>query len=164
MIYSHMYAGMFMVRSQEMHCICNYLYFKGLLYRSDKEYTQAIKCYRSALRYEKVPCYWMLLIIAYQYHKENLQIMRDLSLLQIQMRDMEGYKVKRLIILIPKETKSYFFRKQDILFCSYDPSKGSHGSGWLKRVTILFVQILCYIVGMLSRCIYRNNTMKLSVS
>lgn len=32
--------------------ICWHVY--GLLYRSDKDYTQAIKCYRSALRFDKV--------------------------------------------------------------------------------------------------------------
>eukprot|EP00039_Didymoeca_costata_P007273 m.97972 g.97972 ORF g.97972 m.97972 type:complete len:837 (+) comp13620_c0_seq3:102-2612(+) len=71
--------------------VCWHVY--GLLYRSDKEYTQAIKCYRSALRYEK----------------ENLQIMRDLSLLQIQMRDMEGYKETRhsLLLIRPQQRQSW---------------------------------------------------------
>ena len=27
-------------------------------------------------------------------HQENIQIMRDLSLLQVQMRDLEGYRVR----------------------------------------------------------------------
>lgn len=49
----------------------------GLLQRSDKKYDEAIKCYRNALKWDK----------------DNLQILRDLSLLQIQMRDLEGYKV-----------------------------------------------------------------------
>jgi tetratricopeptide (TPR) repeat protein len=49
----------------------------GLLQRSDKQYEEAIKCYRNALRWDK----------------DNIQILRDLSLLQIQMRDLEGYKV-----------------------------------------------------------------------
>lgn len=48
----------------------------GLLQRSDKKYDEAIKCYRNALKWDK----------------DNLQILRDLSLLQIQMRDLEGYK------------------------------------------------------------------------
>ncbi len=43
----------------------------GLLQRSDKKYDEAIKCYRNALKWDK----------------DNLQILRDLSLLQIQMRD-----------------------------------------------------------------------------
>lgn len=49
----------------------------GLLQRSDKKYDEAIKCYRNALKWDK----------------DNLQILRDLSLLQIQMRDLEGYRV-----------------------------------------------------------------------
>jgi peptide alpha-N-acetyltransferase len=47
------------------------------LQRSDKKYDEAIKCYRNALKWDP----------------ENIQILRDLSLLQIQMRDLEGYKV-----------------------------------------------------------------------
>lgn len=50
----------------------------GLLQRSDKKYDEAIKCYRNALKWDK----------------DNLQILRDLSLLQIQMRDLEGYRVR----------------------------------------------------------------------
>lgn len=49
----------------------------GLLQRSDKKYDEAIKCYRNALKWDK----------------DNLHILRDLSLLQIQMRDLEGYRV-----------------------------------------------------------------------
>ena len=48
--------------------------------RSDKQYEEAIKCYRNALKWDK----------------DNMQILRDLSLLQIQMRDLEGYKVIEL--------------------------------------------------------------------
>lgn len=55
--------------------VCWHVY--GLLQRSDKQYEEAIKCYRNALRWDK----------------DNIQILRDLSLLQIQMRDLEGYKV-----------------------------------------------------------------------
>merc|ERR1712185_6007 len=40
----------------------------GLLYRSDRDYMQAIKSYRNALRQDA----------------DNIQILRDLSLLQIQ--------------------------------------------------------------------------------
>lgn len=56
--------------------VCWHVY--GLLQRSDKKYDEAIKCYRNALKWEK----------------DNIQILRDLSLLQIQMRDLEGYRVK----------------------------------------------------------------------
>lgn len=54
----------------------------GLLQRSDKKYDEAIKCYRNALKLDK----------------DNLQILRDLSLLQIQMRDLEGYRVSTLVL------------------------------------------------------------------
>lgn len=46
-------------------------------------YDEAIKCYRNALKWEK----------------DNIQILRDLSLLQIQMRDLEGYRVIIILIL-----------------------------------------------------------------
>lgn len=58
--------------------VCWHVY--GLLQRSDKKYDEAIKCYRNALKWEK----------------DNIQILRDLSLLQIQMRDLEGYRVSVL--------------------------------------------------------------------
>lgn len=56
----------------------------GLLQRSDKRYDEAIKCYRNALKLDK----------------DNLQILRDLSLLQIQMRDLEGYRVSILVLSV----------------------------------------------------------------
>jgi tetratricopeptide (TPR) repeat protein len=55
--------------------VCWHVY--GLLQRSDKKYEEAIKCYRNALKWDH----------------ENVQILRDLSLLQIQMRDIEGFRV-----------------------------------------------------------------------
>jgi tetratricopeptide (TPR) repeat protein len=45
--------------------VCWHVY--GLLYRSDREYREAIKCYRNALKIDP----------------ENIQILRDLSLLQV---------------------------------------------------------------------------------
>eukprot|EP00096_Caligus_rogercresseyi_P014098 TRINITY_DN662_c0_g1_i3.p1 TRINITY_DN662_c0_g1~~TRINITY_DN662_c0_g1_i3.p1 ORF type:complete len:893 (+),score=310.14 TRINITY_DN662_c0_g1_i3:149-2827(+) len=60
--------------------VCWHVY--GLLQRSDKKYEEAIKCYRNALKCDKI----------------NIQILRDLSLLQIQMRDLEGYKETRFQI------------------------------------------------------------------
>lgn len=61
--------------------VCWHVY--GLLQRSDKKYDEAIKCYRNALKWEK----------------DNIQILRDLSLLQIQMRDLEGYRVIITVVL-----------------------------------------------------------------
>ncbi|CAN0411588.1 unnamed protein product [Lampetra fluviatilis] len=61
--------------------VCWHVY--GLLQRSDKKYDEAIKCYRNALKWDR----------------DNLQILRDLSLLQIQMRDLEGYRETRYQLL-----------------------------------------------------------------
>ncbi|KAL3784716.1 hypothetical protein HJC23_007725 [Cyclotella cryptica] len=61
--------------------VCWHVY--GLLYRSTRDYPEAIKAYKQALRIDP----------------ENLQILRDLSLLQIQMRDLMGFRETRLKIL-----------------------------------------------------------------
>lgn len=45
--------------------VCWHVY--GLLYKSDREYREAIKCYRNALRIDP----------------DNIEILRDLSLLQV---------------------------------------------------------------------------------
>lgn len=58
----------------------------GLLYRSDRNYPEAIKCYRNAIRIDP----------------ENLQILRDLYLLQIQMRDLKGHAETRRTMLTLK--------------------------------------------------------------
>ncbi|KAK2165073.1 hypothetical protein LSH36_55g06042 [Paralvinella palmiformis] len=71
--------------------VCWHVY--GLLQRSDRKYDEAIKCYRNALKWDK----------------DNLQILRDLSLLQIQMRDLEGYRETRyqLLVLRPSQRASW---------------------------------------------------------
>ncbi|KAM7253805.1 hypothetical protein ACFE04_031487 [Oxalis oulophora] len=61
--------------------ICWHVY--GLLYRSDREYREAIKCYRNALRIDP----------------DNIEILRDLSLLQAQMRDLTGFVETRQQLL-----------------------------------------------------------------
>jgi len=61
--------------------VCWHVY--GLLHRSSQNYPEAIKAYKQALRIDE----------------ENLQILRDMSLLQIQMRDLNGFKETRLRIL-----------------------------------------------------------------
>lgn len=71
--YDHVRRGL---RNDLQSHVCWHVY--GLLQRSDKKYDEAIKCYRNALKWDK----------------DNIQILRDLSLLQIQMRDLEGYKVR----------------------------------------------------------------------
>lgn len=55
----------------------------GLLHRSDRNYNEAIKAYKQALRIDP----------------GNLQILRDLSMLQIQMRDLDGFAVTRNTLL-----------------------------------------------------------------
>ncbi|XVE52132.1 hypothetical protein DITRI_Ditri02bG0097600 [Diplodiscus trichospermus] len=64
--------------------VCWHVY--GLLYRSDREYREAIKCYRNALRIDP----------------ENIEILRDLSLLQAQMRDLTGFVETRQQLLTLK--------------------------------------------------------------
>ncbi|CAI4230760.1 unnamed protein product [Auanema sp. JU1783] len=61
--------------------VCWHVY--GLVQRADKKYDEAIKAYKNAFRMEK----------------DNVQILRDLSLLQIQLRDYEGYKESRYHLL-----------------------------------------------------------------
>lgn len=61
--------------------ICWHVY--GLLYRSVKNYDEAIKAYKFALKLEP----------------ESQQIQRDLALLQMQMRDYNGYIQSRRAIL-----------------------------------------------------------------
>ena len=56
----------------------------GLMHRQDKNYEEAIKCYKSALKIDK----------------DNFQILRDLALLQLQCRQLEGaIETRRKIIL-----------------------------------------------------------------
>uniref|UniRef100_A0A6G1SPI5 N-alpha-acetyltransferase 15, NatA auxiliary subunit n=1 Tax=Aceria tosichella TaxID=561515 RepID=A0A6G1SPI5_9ACAR len=57
--------------------VCWHVY--GLLQRSEHKYDEAIKAYRNALKYDP----------------DNITILRDLSLLQIQMRDLDGFRDTR---------------------------------------------------------------------
>ncbi|KAH6880151.1 NMDA receptor-regulated protein 1-domain-containing protein [Thelonectria olida] len=61
--------------------ICWHVY--GLLYRANKNFEEAIKAYKFALRLEP----------------ESAQIQRDLAILQIQMRDFQGYIQSRTAML-----------------------------------------------------------------
>ncbi|CAF3920737.1 unnamed protein product, partial [Rotaria magnacalcarata] len=65
----------------------------GLFQRSERKYDEAIKAYKRALQCEK----------------DSLTILRDLSLLQIQMRDIDGYKETRhqLFNLKPGQRQSW---------------------------------------------------------
>ncbi|OAA39132.1 Alpha-acetyltransferase 15, NatA [Metarhizium rileyi] len=61
--------------------ICWHVY--GLLYRSNKNFEEAIKAYKFALKLEP----------------ESAQIQRDLAILQVQMRDYQGYVQSRNAML-----------------------------------------------------------------
>mmetsp|Transcript_28646 Transcript_28646/g.46406 ORF Transcript_28646/g.46406 Transcript_28646/m.46406 type:complete len:923 (-) Transcript_28646:67-2835(-) len=71
--------------------VCWHVY--GLLYRSDRDYNEAIKCYRNALKLDK----------------DNLQILRDLGLLQIQMRDVRGFiETKRTLLTLKPNNRNHW--------------------------------------------------------
>eukprot|EP00180_Rhodochaete_pulchella_P003806 Plantae.Rhodophyta-Rhodochaete_pulchella.ctg689.p1 GENE.Plantae.Rhodophyta-Rhodochaete_pulchella.ctg689~~Plantae.Rhodophyta-Rhodochaete_pulchella.ctg689.p1 ORF type:complete len:898 (-),score=168.67 Plantae.Rhodophyta-Rhodochaete_pulchella.ctg689:1252-3945(-) len=61
--------------------VCWHVY--GLLYRSDRDYREASKAYLQALRIDK----------------DNVQILRDLALLQVQIRDFDGFESTRRSLL-----------------------------------------------------------------
>jgi len=89
--------------------VCWHVY--GLLYRSDREYLQAIKCYRGALRHDA----------------DNIQILRDLSLLQVQMRDLAGFVQTRrhLLTLKPTNRNNWFtFALSQHMMDRYDGALG----------------------------------------
>eukprot|EP00890_Picochlorum_soloecismus_P005872 jgi/Picsp_1/6286/NSC_03636-R1_tetratricopeptide repeat-containing protein len=74
------------VKSNLRSHVCWHVY--GLLYRSDREYDEAIKCYKNSLRMEK----------------DNLTVLRDLAQLQIQIRDLGGFLETRQRLLELKPT------------------------------------------------------------
>ena len=67
--------------------VCWHVY--GLLHRSDRRYGDAIKSYKQALKIDQ----------------DNVQILRDLSLLQVQMRDCKGFLQTREQLLRLKSTQ-----------------------------------------------------------
>lgn len=70
--------------AQRSSHVCWHVY--GLLHRSERNYNEAIKAYKQALKIDP----------------ENGQILRDLSLLQVQMRDLEGFCQTRNTLLAMK--------------------------------------------------------------
>jgi N-alpha-acetyltransferase 15/16, NatA auxiliary subunit len=75
----------------------------GLLYRSDRNYKEAIKCYLNALRIDR----------------DNFNILRDLSFLQVQMRDMSGFAETRRKLLTMKPTNKINWISYAVsLYCS----------------------------------------------
>eukprot|EP00475_Leptophrys_vorax_P035353 TRINITY_DN5816_c0_g1_i4.p1 TRINITY_DN5816_c0_g1~~TRINITY_DN5816_c0_g1_i4.p1 ORF type:complete len:831 (-),score=257.18 TRINITY_DN5816_c0_g1_i4:88-2580(-) len=72
--------------------VCWHVY--GLLHRSNRNYAEAIKCYLNALRIDV----------------DNQQILKDLSLLQVQMRDMSGFaETRRKILVLKSNNKGNWF-------------------------------------------------------
>jgi len=79
------------VRANIKSHVCWHVY--GLLYRSDRNYDEAIKCYKNALRMEK----------------DNITVLRDLNQLQVQMRDLSGFldSKQKLLELKPNNRQSW---------------------------------------------------------
>ncbi|KAG7359972.1 NMDA receptor-regulated protein 1 [Nitzschia inconspicua] len=80
---AHALVKLGLMNDMQSH-VCWHVY--GLLHRSDRNYNEAIKAYKQALRIDS----------------DNLQILRDLSMLQIQMRDLSGFAVTRQTLLHSK--------------------------------------------------------------
>ena len=84
--YEHVRLGL---KKNMMSHVCWHVY--GLLYRSDRDYKEAIKCYKQALKRDK----------------DNGQILRDLSLLQIQMRELGGFaETRRQLLTINSKNRN----------------------------------------------------------
>lgn len=49
----------------------------GMIYRGDRNYEEALKCYQHAIKFDR----------------DNLNILRDMAVLQMQCRQYEGYAV-----------------------------------------------------------------------
>lgn len=113
--------------------VCWHVY--GLLQRSDKKYDEAIKCYRNALKWEK----------------DNIQILRDLSLLQIQMRDLEGYRVRTYSSIafrrLPVRIQKVFIRLPGTYLLQYDIWKANGTYSDMKKLPVriqkVFMRLLC---------------------
>ncbi|KAJ3191514.1 N-alpha-acetyltransferase 16, NatA auxiliary subunit [Irineochytrium annulatum] len=71
--------------------VCWHVY--GLIHRAEKNYEEALKSYTMALKYEK----------------DNIQIFRDHAMLQIQMRNYDGFVDSNLqLVLLRPQMKSYW--------------------------------------------------------
>ncbi|GBG34502.1 N-alpha-acetyltransferase 15, NatA auxiliary subunit [Hondaea fermentalgiana] len=66
------------VRYNLKSAVCWHVY--GIIYRSEKNYKEAIKCFQRAVR----------------FNPSHLQIVRELSVLQIQVRDIPGFTSSRM--------------------------------------------------------------------
>eukprot|EP00727_Mastigamoeba_balamuthi_P004655 m51a1_g14188 putative N-terminal acetyltransferase (880) ;mRNA; f:79108-82597 len=71
---------------------CTTWHVLGLYHRADRNYAEAVKCYKSALKWDK----------------DNTQIMRDLASMQVHIRDYEGFFETRRQLLLSKGQPSNF--------------------------------------------------------
>lgn len=136
--YDHVRRGL---RNDLGSHVCWHVY--GLLQRSDKKYDEAIKCYRNALRCEK----------------DNIQILRDLSLLQIQMRDLEGYRVSCIGMVddwswtqhVPSSSFFYSMHRKRVISCSSCVHRNMH------RGLVLPWVIICWAISWLPTVFWRHS-------
>eukprot|EP01029_Cantina_marsupialis_P030238 TRINITY_DN8079_c0_g1_i1.p1 TRINITY_DN8079_c0_g1~~TRINITY_DN8079_c0_g1_i1.p1 ORF type:complete len:772 (+),score=223.26 TRINITY_DN8079_c0_g1_i1:57-2372(+) len=79
------------IRNNIFSPVCWHVY--GLVYRSDNNYVEAVKCYKNALRYENT----------------NSLILKDLSFLQLQLQDFKGAEETRRQMLLnqPKQNANW---------------------------------------------------------
>lgn len=86
--YDHVKRGL---RADMRSHVCWHVY--GLLHRSDRNYNDAIKSYKQALKIDP----------------GNVQILRDLSLLQVQMRDCSGFvETRRELLRLKPNNKMHW--------------------------------------------------------
>ena len=92
----------------------------GLLYRSDRNYAEALKCYKSALRMDP----------------GNAQILRDLSVLQLHQRDVSGYTETRRQLLAAKPGQ----KQNWLAFAVAEHLRGEHSLalGVLEKMDSIF--------------------------
>ncbi|KAJ3104096.1 N-alpha-acetyltransferase 16, NatA auxiliary subunit [Phlyctochytrium planicorne] len=78
--------------------VCWHVY--GIIHRSDRNYEEAVKSYAQALRFEK----------------ENLQIFRDYSMLQIHIRNPDGFVDSNLQLITMKTQMKSFWLSLAVAF------------------------------------------------
>ena len=107
--YEHVRLGL---KKNMLSHVCWHVY--GLLYRSDRDYKEAIKCYKQVLRLALFLFTWRTGLIpihaqALKRDKDNNQILRDLSLLQIQMRENSGFaETRRQLLTLNAKNRNYW--------------------------------------------------------
>ena len=100
----------------------------GLWQRSERKYDEAIKAYKKALQCDKVIARKFFDVFStISSFQDNLTILRDLSLLQIQMRDLEGYKVGSISSMIFHSIRKNPFRKHAINYSTSNQVNDNHG-------------------------------------